>query len=79
MAIKTLDSLKIGEKGKVIELKNDGTIHRRLLDIGLTPGTIVECVLFSPFKDPIAYKIRNATIALRKKDCRLIEIEVMDV
>lgn len=78
MGIKTLDCLKLGEKGKIVELKNIGTIRRRLLDIGLTPGVIVECILFSPFNDPAAYKIRNATIALRKEDSRLIEIEVMD-
>ena len=68
----------IGEKAKVIELKNTGTIRRRLLDIGLTPGVIIECILFSPFNDPVAYKIRNATIALRKEGSRLVKIEVID-
>ena len=74
--MKTLDCLKIGEKAKVINLNNTGSIRRRLLDMGLVSGTIIECVLISPFKDPVAYKIRNATIALRKNDSKLIEIEV---
>lgn len=78
MEIKTLDQLKIGEKGKVLKLDNQGTIRRRLLDIGLTPGTLVECTLESPFHDPVAYKIRNATIALRKEDSKLIQIEVVE-
>ena len=74
----TLDCLKIGDKAKIINLMNTGSIRRRLLDMGLVPNTIVECVLVSPFKDPVAYKIRNAVIALRKSDSKLIEIEVLD-
>ena len=74
--IMTLDCLKIGDSAKIINLGNNGSIRRRLLDMGLTPGTIIECVLVSPFKDPVAYKVRNATIALRKEDSKLIEIEV---
>ena len=75
--MKTLDCLKIGDKAEIINLTNGGSIRRRLLDLGFIPGTIVECVLISPFRDPIAYKVRNATIALRKSDSKLIEIEVI--
>lgn len=75
--MKTLDCLKIGKKAKITNLKNTGSIRRRLLDMGLIPGTTIECVLESPFKDPIAYKIRNTTIAIRKEDSKLIEIEVL--
>lgn len=71
----TLNNLKIGKSAKVISLNNIGTIKRRLLDIGLTPGTIVTSYLESPFKDPIAYKIKNAIIAIRKSDSKEIEVE----
>lgn len=75
--IMTFDCLKMGTKAKIISLENTGSIHRRLLDMGFTPGTIIECVLESPFKDPIAYKVRNAMIALRKEDSKFIRIEVL--
>lgn len=71
----TLNNLKIGKSGKVIKINNEGTIRRRLLDLGLIPGTIVTALLKSPFKDPIAYKIRNATIAIRKCDSKNIIVE----
>ena len=45
--------------------------------MGFTPGTIIECVLESPFKDHVAYKVRNAMIALRKEDSKFIRIEVL--
>lgn len=75
--MKRLDCLKIGDKAKIISLDNIGSIRRRLLDLGFVPGTIVECVLISPFKDPIAYKVHNAIIALRKNDSKLIRIEAI--
>ena len=71
----TLDNLKIGNSCKIIELNNEGSIRRRLLDLGLIPGTIITAVLSSPFNDPIAYKIKNATIAIRKNDSKNIIVE----
>ena len=74
----TLDKLKIGETAKVISVNNTGTIRRRLLDIGLIPNTLVTAVLASPFRDPIAYRIKNALIAIRKCDSKHIVVEVVE-
>lgn len=74
----TLNYLKLGKKGIITELKNTGSIRRRLLDMGFTPGTKIECILISPFKDPIAYKVRNAIVALRTEDSKQIEVEVLE-
>ena len=43
-------------------------MRRRLLDIGLIPGTRVTCTAVSPAGDPAAYLIRGAVIALRGRD-----------
>ena len=50
-------------------------MRRRLLDIGLTPDTRVECVGKSPAGDPKAFLIRGAVIAIRKEDCDEILIK----
>lgn len=75
---KTLNSLSVGQKAIILDLENKGSIRRRLLDMGMTPGTVIECVLVSPFLDPVAYKIRNAVIALRNDDSKKIIVEVID-
>lgn len=64
----TLDRLRPGERGTVCRLAACGAMRRRLLDIGLTPGTAVDCVGRSPAGDPSAYLIRGAVIALRSCD-----------
>lgn len=73
---KYLSELNIGEKGKIISLDEELTMKRRLFDIGLIPGTQIECILKSPFKDPIAYFLRGTLIALRKKNAKNILVEV---
>ena len=75
---KTLDSLQVGQSAIIVKLENQGSIRRRLLDMGMTPGTMIQCVLVSPFLDPVAYKIRNAVVALSRDDSKQIIVEVMD-
>ena len=70
MKTHTLYDIQIGEKAIVEELKTTGAMRRRLLDIGLSSGAVVECVGRSPMGDPSAYLIRGAVIAIRARDCR---------
>jgi len=71
----TLNELKKGEKAIVKELQIEGSMKRRLLDIGLIKDSIVECVLESHLKDLKAYWIRGALIAIRSNDAKKIFIE----
>lgn len=64
----TLCSLKPREKGAISAVKPESTLRRRLLDLGLTAGTQVECLFRSPMGDPAAYLVRGAVIALRDAD-----------
>jgi DtxR family Mn-dependent transcriptional regulator len=66
---KTLSSLKVGEKGTVFGIAKvlRGQQRRRLMDLGIVPGTEIEAQLESITSDPIAYKVRGSVIALRKK------------
>ena len=72
---KALSSLRVGEKGHVVDNIATGELYRRLQDIGLVKGNQVECVNISPLKDPAAYRISGAVIALRKEDAGLVFVE----
>ena len=71
----TLNELKKGDKAIIKDLQIEGSMKRRLLDIGLIKDSIIECVLESPLKDPKAYWIRGALIAIRNNDAKKIFIE----
>ena len=72
-----LSALSPGEKARVLGLLPAcrGVQRRRLLDLGLISGTVVEAELRSAAGDPTAYRIRGALIALRKDQSRLVQIE----
>ena len=70
----SLYDIKPGERAAVQQLLTTGPMRRRLLDLGLVPGTRIECVGQSPSGDPKAYLILVAAIALRSEDARNILI-----
>ena len=65
-----LSDLAPGQRGTVRALGATGAMRRRMLDIGLAPGTEGECLGRSPAGDPSAYLIRGAVIAIRASDGR---------
>ena len=50
----------------------------RLLDLGVVPGTEIQVALNNPLKDPVAYWIRGAVIALRKEQSDKIFVDIKD-
>ena len=66
--ISTLNEMRIGESALVYSINLSGAMKRRLLDLGMVSGTVVECVGKSPLSDPSAYMIRGAVIAIRSDD-----------
>jgi DtxR family Mn-dependent transcriptional regulator len=70
-----LSSLEPGARGRVVALRSHGLTRRRLLDLGVTPGVIIERAFTSPLGEPVAYQVRGALIALRAEQAREIEIE----
>jgi ferrous iron transport protein A len=69
-----LSELPLNQSGIVINLDCDSSIKRRLLDLGLVPGTSVTPIFTSPFGEPTAYEFRNTIISIRYEDCSLIKV-----
>jgi DtxR family Mn-dependent transcriptional regulator len=70
-----LTALAPGSAGRVVTLRSRGLVRRRLLDLGVTPGAVIERAFTSPFGEPTAYRVRGALIALRAEQADQIEIE----
>lgn len=68
-----LNQLPLNESGTIHEIKCEGNIKRRLLDLGLVKGTNIIPVLVSPSKDPRAFQVRGTIIAIRKEDAEKIK------
>ena len=75
----TLDQLQRGQSGIVTNLTCTGSNRRRLMDLGILPGTALTVELISPLGDPIAYRVRESLIALRRSQAEEIEIDPITV
>jgi DtxR family Mn-dependent transcriptional regulator len=72
----SLSSVEPGESAMVIGIAPgcQGPQRRRLLDLGLVPGTVVTAELRGALQDPVAYRVRGALIALRKEQADWIRV-----
>ncbi len=73
--MQTLDNLAPGQSGIIGAVANDsGPVKRRLVDMGLTPGTRVTVKKIAPFGDPIEVTLRCYELSLRRKDAAQIQL-----
>ena len=79
-SLATLLDARPGRTVRVASLSRacQGAQRRRLLDLGLVPGTAVTPELTSAAGDPVAYRIRGALIALRRAQAGHVWIETPD-
>ena len=72
---RTLQDLAPGESGMILSVGNQsGAVKRRLVDMGLTPGTNVRVTKIAPLGDPLEVSLRGYELSLRKEDAGQIQI-----
>ena len=76
MRIYGLKDLSIGDKGRVKGFnKQERSYRKRLLAMGLTPGTEFSIVRYAPLGDPIEIALRGFSLTLRKDEADILSIE----
>jgi ferrous iron transport protein A len=74
----TLDKMVPGESGRIRRIHGRGAIRRRLVDMGLTSGAVIDMVKTSPLGDPVEYRLRGYHLSLRKSEANTIEVDLID-
>ena len=72
-----LNDLKPGQKGKVLKIVSREDINKRIVEMGVTPGSVVEVERIAPLGDPIDIKVKGYHLSLRKGEAEKIEIELL--
>lgn len=70
----TLDKAKVGQVYTVVRVRGQGAARRRLLDMGILPGTAVEITGAAPLGDPVELRLRGYTLTLRRADGAQVEV-----
>ena len=72
----SLKSLSVGDSGRILGFDQSGGVYRKkLLAMGLTPGTPFTLTRFAPLGDPVEIKIRGFSLSLRKDEASVLLIE----
>jgi ferrous iron transport protein B len=70
----TLDQLPLGSSAVVHHVGCARPVARRLMEMGLLPGTRIETVRRAPMGDPLKIRLRGYLLSLRIADASLIEL-----
>jgi Fe2+ transport system protein FeoA len=73
-APESLSALQPGEHGRILAVDLPGSQRGRVLEMGLTVGATIQLVRFAPLGDPIEFKVRGASISLRKSEAAAIRV-----
>ncbi len=71
----TLKDVAIGKSARVTKLHGEGAVKRRIMDMGITKGTVVLVRRVAPLGDPIELRVRGYELSIRQEDAEKIEVE----
>ena len=72
--MKTLRDVKVGARAVVVRLHGEGSVRRRIMDMGLVKGTEVAVRRVAPIGDPIELTVRGYELSIRRSEAETIEV-----
>jgi ferrous iron transport protein A len=72
----TLSDLPVGGSARIEGVSGERTFRRRLLELGLLPGTQVRMLRVAPLGDPLELWARGANLSIRRQEAQLITISL---
>ena len=58
----------------VDEVAGDRSFRRRLMEMGLVPGTEVQVIAVAPLGDPLTLELRAGRVSIRKREAALVRV-----
>jgi ferrous iron transport protein A len=74
----SLDRLRVGTCARVLAVRGEGAITRRLMEMGVVPGAPVRVIKCAPLGDPLEVRVRNYHLALRRNEAQNISVVISD-
>ena len=68
----TLAEMKPKQKGIVLKMNQRGSVTKRLAEMGIGRGALIEVERVAPLGDPIDIKVRGYHLSLRKEEAAAI-------
>lgn len=76
MAVQTtLLDIPVGKKCVVKKIKNKASATKRLVEMGISRGSLIEVERVAPLGDPIEVKVKGYHLSIRKQEAENIEVD----
>ena len=70
---------RIGQVVTVEHVAGEGSFRRRLMELGLVPGTRVEVVGVAPLGDPLELLVRGGSLSIRRAEAQGVVVTLGEV
>ncbi|WP_273062260.1 FeoA family protein [Wolinella succinogenes] len=74
MIIMTLTELPHGQEAMISEVRAEGALLAKLLDMGFFPGRKIEVIRQAPLLDPLWVRVASGDVGIRRSEAMLIEV-----
>jgi ferrous iron transport protein A len=73
----TFAELVPGAVARVVRVGGEGAFRRRLMELGILPGTEVRLVGVAPLGDPLELLVRGASLSIRRVEAERVEVTAL--
>ena len=73
----TLAELTDRQRAELLAVTMSDEVGVRLLEMGLTPGVIVEYIGAAPLGDPLEFELRGYRLSLRRSEARRVDVRMV--
>lgn len=70
----TLGDVAPGERVVVARVGGARAFRRRLMELGIIPGTPVEVLRVAPLGDPVELSARGCNLSIRRAEAKLVDV-----
>lgn len=70
-----LSDLKENQSATVVHVGGNGSLRRRILEMGILKGTEIYVEKYAPLKDPIELIVKGYHVSLRVEEAAHIRVE----
>jgi ferrous iron transport protein A len=74
VSMSSLAEIPLGVSATVRGIGGSAAFRRRLLEMGLVPGTRVKVVTVAPLGDPLQIEVRGGQWSIRRAEAAVIEV-----
>ncbi len=71
----TLNNIQCGHAARVVHVKGQGSLKKRILEMGMVPDAVVTVIRKAPMGDPIELNVKGYNLSLRKKEAKTIVVQ----